>query len=308
MRTSRWLVLTAGIAILTTLVPAEALAQQRAVPRSAGRHVVASRPYYRSSYYRPYYGYYRPYYSRPYYSYYPYYRPYYGYGFGFGVAFNWYGWYPYGYYGYPYPYPYPYAYGPYAYLGEARIQVQPRHAQVFIDGYFVGTVDEFDGWAQRLRVEPGERELEIYLDGYRTYRQKVLFRPTGTLRIEHVLQPLAAGEAPEARPTPSQAPSQPPARRVDPGPPPRRDAPYPPPRAGETQNYGAIAVRVQPADAEVLVNGERWESPEAGDLTLQLSEGTHRVEIRRDGYRTYGADIRVRRGETTTLNVSLSRN
>jgi hypothetical protein len=64
---------------------------------------------------------------------------------------------------------------------------------------------------------------------------------------------------------------------------------------------------VQPADADVIVDGEPWESPEAGDFTLQLSEGTHRVEVRKAGYRTYAADIRVRRGETTSVNVSLSK-
>jgi hypothetical protein len=60
-------------------------------------------------------------------------------------------------------------------------------------------------------------------------------------------------------------------------------------------------------DAEVIVDGERWESPQAGDLTLQLSDGPHRLEIRKEGFRTYTAEIRVRRGETTSLNVSLSR-
>jgi hypothetical protein len=179
---------------------------------------------------------------------------------------------------------------------------------VFIDGYFVGTVDDFDGWAQRLHVEPGEHELEIYLPGHRTYRQPVLFRPGATLNIEHVMQPLAAGESEEVRPQPSQSPAQSPAqpsRRDDPYPPlPGREAP--PSRDVESQDYGSVAIRVQPGDAEIIVDGERWESP-AGDVTLQLNEGTHRVEVRKAGFRTYSADVRVRRGATTTLNVSLSR-
>jgi hypothetical protein len=191
--------------------------------------------------------------------------------------------------------------------------VKPSHAEVFIDGYFVGTVDDFDGWSQRLNVEPGEHELQIYLAGHRTYRQPVLFRPGATLRIEHVMQPLAAGDQEVLRPTPSQAPA-PSYRRGDQGPPPSRGNEGPPPRRGtlppargtESPDYGAVAIRVQPADAEIVVDGDRWESP-AGDVTLQLTEGAHRVEVRKDGYRSYTADIRVRRGETTTLNVSLSR-
>jgi hypothetical protein len=315
MRASRWLVLVAGLATWTILAPAEVQAQRRAVRRPATGPAVGTavpRPYYRGSYARPYHYrpyYYRPYYYAPYYGHYGYW-PYYGYGpsVAFGLSFGWYGgyggygWSPYGYYGAPYPSPYG---GGYYYLSEARIQVQPRHAEVFIDGYFVGTVDEFDGWAQRLRLEPGEHELEIFLDGYRTYRQKVLFRPASTLRVEHVLQPLGPGEQPGTRPTPSQGTVQPPARGY-PAPAPQRELPSQP-RPSEPQEFGAIAIRVQPSDAEVIVDGERWESPAAGDLTLQLTEGTHRVEIRREGYRSYSADIRVRRGETTSLNVSLSR-
>jgi hypothetical protein len=173
---------------------------------------------------------------------------------------------------------------------------------VFIDGYFVGTVDDFDGWSQRLSVEPGEHELEIYLPGHRTYRQPVLFRPGATIKIDHVMQPLAAGDQEEPRPQPSQAT---PRRGYQPPPPPRR-SPSPPASGVESRDYGSIAVRVQPSDAEVIVDGERWESP-AGDVTLQLSEGPHRIEVQKSGYRSYSADVRVKRGETTTVNVSLSR-
>jgi hypothetical protein len=291
-RSSRWLALVAGFATIiapSLLAPTEALAQRRAVRRPPARSVV----YVPVRSYRP-----------------VYYAPYYSLGLYGGWYSGWYGWYPYSFYGRPYPYPYAYRYYD-DYRSSARLQVRPKQAEVFIDGYFVGQVDDFDGWAQRLHVEPGEHELAIYLEGHRTYRQNVLFRPGATLRVEHVLQPLAPGDPAEPRPTPSAAPAQP--RRPDPyerpavrrgQPPPARPAPSQP---GESAEYGAIAVRVQPADAEVVVDGERWESPDAGDLTLQLSEGTHRVEVRKDGFRTYTAEIRVRRGETTSLNVSLTR-
>ncbi len=51
----------------------------------------------------------------------------------------------------------------------------PRNTQVYIDGYFVGVVDNFDGNLQRLNVEAGEHELQLYLEGYRPFTQKVLF-------------------------------------------------------------------------------------------------------------------------------------
>jgi hypothetical protein len=150
----------------------------------------------------------------------------------------------------------------------------------------------------------------------------VLFRPGSTLKIEHVMQPLAAGDPEEPRPVASgrapRAPSRdnyppdedqpqdPSPRPGDPVPSPRRGVPAPP-RGGESQQYGSLALRVQPLDAEVIVDGESWQSPQAGSITLQLSEGTHRIEVRRDGYRTYSSEVRVRRADTTALNVSLSR-
>jgi hypothetical protein len=73
-------------------------------------------------------------------------------------------------------------------------------------------------------------------------------------------------------------------------------------------SFGAIAVRVQPADADVFVDGERWEGPADNEaLVLQVAPGTHRIEVRRDGYRGYTAQIDVRVGQTTPINVSLPR-
>jgi uncharacterized membrane protein len=65
---------------------------------------------------------------------------------------------------------------------------------------------------------------------------------------------------------------------------------------------------VQPGDVIVTIDGERWDGAQDQDgLMVQLGAGTHTVEIRKDGYRTYITDITVRAGETTTLNVSLTR-
>ena len=51
----------------------------------------------------------------------------------------------------------------------ARLEVKPRDAQVFVDGYYVGVVDQFDGVFQRLDLPTGEHEVVVYLPGYRTY-------------------------------------------------------------------------------------------------------------------------------------------
>ena len=72
--------------------------------------------------------------------------------------------------------------------------------------------------------------------------------------------------------------------------------------------FGAISLRVQPDDASIAIDGERWENAPANErLIVQLGTGVHTVEIRRDGYRTYITDITVRPGETATINVSLTK-
>jgi hypothetical protein len=69
-----------------------------------------------------------------------------------------------------------------------------------------------------------------------------------------------------------------------------------------------VAIRVQPADAAVLIDGEPWSSPAGADrLVVHLAPGTHRVEIRKDGFDAFVTAFEIRRGETTVLNVSLAR-
>ena len=87
-------------------------------------------------------------------------------GFGLGYP-SYYSYaYPYGYWNYGYPrdrYDYDAIYGP---TGTLRLKVRPRHAQVFVDGYFAGQVDDFDGVFQSLRLEEGPHLIEILADGY----------------------------------------------------------------------------------------------------------------------------------------------
>lgn len=47
-------------------------------------------------------------------------------------------------------------------LGGVRITGAPREAQVFVDGAYVGLVDDFDGPDQHLNLEPGLHRIEIH--------------------------------------------------------------------------------------------------------------------------------------------------
>lgn len=49
---------------------------------------------------------------------------------------------------------------------ELRLRVRPREAEVYVDGYYAGRVDNFDGVFQSLRLLPGPHHIEIVAPGY----------------------------------------------------------------------------------------------------------------------------------------------
>ncbi len=272
--------------------PATGPNRGQAAPRPGGG---GGRPGYGYGGYYPGHGY-RGYY--PGYAYRGYYGGYYpGFYFGLGAFYGPYYYSPWFYssyyYGAPYyPYGYWYDYGPGG--ASLKVEVKPTNAEVYVDGHLAGIVDQFDGMFQSLSVEPGGHEITVYLDGFRSIRQQLYLSAGSTYRIKGALEPLAAGEPSEPRPQPAAAPydsqvqmepqyrsPQPQYRAPEPqGPPPDRQPTeqYPPP-AGDSK-FGQVAIRVQPADAAVLIDGEPWSSPAGADrLVVHLAPGTHRVEI-----------------------------
>jgi hypothetical protein len=66
-------------------------------------------------------------------------------------------------------------------------------------------------------------------------------------------------------------------------------------------------LHVLPPEAEVSIDGQRWITSGAGDFQLQLPAGRHRVEVELQGFQRFSADVEVREGGPTPLNISLSR-
>ena len=97
---------------------------------------------------------------------------------------------PYGAYGAPYAhYAPPYAAG-YGYdVGGVRLRIRPRDAQVFVDGYYAGLVDDFDGAFQQLRLEPGGHKIEIRMPGFEDLEMDVHVQPGRTLTLQEDLRP-----------------------------------------------------------------------------------------------------------------------
>ncbi len=102
-----------------------------------------------------------------------------------------------GYYGYYDPWgwgwydPYPpggYASGYGGYDGALKLKVKPRQAEVFVDGYFAGSVDDYDGIFQQLRLEPGPHRIEVRLDGYEPLSFEVRIIPDRTITYKGDLE------------------------------------------------------------------------------------------------------------------------
>lgn len=97
----------------------------------------------------------------------------------------------YGYYGHGYGYtawnPGPrYDY----YTGSLRLKVRPRFAEVYVDGYYAGRVDDYDGVFQRLRLEEGAHHIEIRRAGHAPLEFEVMILPGETITYEGYLEPL----------------------------------------------------------------------------------------------------------------------
>ena len=236
--------------------------------------------------------------------------------------------------GYPwwsYPFGYgPYWYGPYWYGsdwygsdwygeddsqgGSLKLEIKPNNADVYVDGYFAGIVDDFDGFFQSLNVAPGNHSVTLWCQGYRTVTQEIHVLRGNPLKLRYEMVPLAAGEPQDPRPVPPPDALDPGARRGGPPPQPVQPAepsqptqPARPGAIGEAPDYAQLAIKAQPAGAQIFIDGEAWQGSSGADrLVVHLPVGVHHVEIRKDGFRTFKTDVQIRTGETTTLNVSLS--
>jgi len=144
------------------------------VGRNRGRTIVVRPPAYGYRY--PPYSVYSPY--RQYYGY-----GYYPYGYGaFGLGFLYYDpyrWHP----GAPaaYGYGHRYSYSLFD-LGELRLDVSPRYAQVFVDGYYAGSVDDYDGAFQAIRLAPGAYRIDVTAPGFETLTFDVRITPGQKIR------------------------------------------------------------------------------------------------------------------------------
>jgi len=187
-------------------------------------------------------------------------------------------------------------YYPYRYThdepGSVRLLVHPDQAAVYVDGYFAGIVDDFDGLFQRLDLPPGEHEIALKLKGYRTHRASLYAVPGRNINIRYEMVRGAGEDEPaDLEGDPDKVTRDPEAGRDDEV----KDVP-----AG----FGTLELDIDPNDAAVYLDEKRL--PET-DMDIRLAVGAHRIEIARPGYRPERHDFEIRADKTTDLEIELKK-
>ncbi len=257
--------------------------------------------------------------------------------------------------GFPYDYwPYYGYYGwdgwdapPYAYGGDrARrddqgaldLDLSPADTQVYLDGQYIGVVDDFDGWPQYLWLDPGTYDLVFYREGYKTLARQVTIyrglvvdwtdrldrgpsirpedlqtkthdRRDARLQQDREMQDRAdrysrdgddRGGNGDWRDRADRAPRRPDGDRDD-----DRGAP-PPPVAG-SRHQGMLRLQVTPGDASVYLDGRFAGTAEevAQGGGLMVLAGDHTLSIVRPGRHSEERHFTAKGGEDTVLQIDL---
>ena len=66
-------------------------------------------------------------------------------------------------------------------IGSVRLKVEPKDAEVYVDGYYAGIVDDFDGMWQQLRLDDGGHRIEVRKPGLTTLTFDVMVQPGRTI-------------------------------------------------------------------------------------------------------------------------------
>jgi hypothetical protein len=220
----------------------------------------------------------------------------YGWGPYWGWASPWWGWgWGPGAYGYGTPGDYALGYAMMSGMGALDMNVNPKQAEVWVDGRYVAEARDLDGYPSYLWLKQGSHHVVVYKAGFRSFEEDV---DLSVGMIRELKVKLEKGEsqpptrtAPEARPEP-----------------PRPQSPEPRPEAAGPggESPGNVNLLVEPRDATVYVDGAYRGS--ARELPgLRLPAGHHRVELVRPGFRPLARDFDVEADRTIDLELSMEK-
>jgi PEGA domain-containing protein len=73
--------------------------------------------------------------------------------------------------------------------GGLRLKITPKDAEVFVDGGYVGLVDDFDGVFHHLNLTAGPHHIDVHAPGYDAFGLDVIIQPHHTTEYQGGLQP-----------------------------------------------------------------------------------------------------------------------
>jgi len=73
-------------------------------------------------------------------------------------------------------------------LSAIDVNIQPKDAEISLDGVVVGTADQFDGYPRFLVVNPGNHEVQARKTGFHTYRVTVRIAPGQQVNLNKVME------------------------------------------------------------------------------------------------------------------------
>ncbi len=172
-----------------------------------------------------------------------------------------------------------------------RLDVSPKDADVYVDGYYAGTVSDFNGVFHHLTVTAGPHVIEMRKTGLETLTIEMYVQPNHTITFRAVMQPAQSGSVND---------------ETEPG-------LGTPPAVSSTMPSGVpgdLCFDVTPKEAQVYVDGyyvgtvADWEGRRQ---RLTLAPGAHRVELQASDYETAQFDITIESRQTTTYRGALTR-
>jgi PEGA domain len=66
-------------------------------------------------------------------------------------------------------------------VGGVQLDIDPRRAQVYVDGAYAGLVEEFSGYFQHLELPAGPHDIAVVAPGYEPISLHVIVSPGATL-------------------------------------------------------------------------------------------------------------------------------
>ncbi len=253
----------------------------------------------------------------------------YGYGRGYYGPYSnpWWGWWG---WGWGWGDPYPYGYGGYGYgrrygyeddQGALDLDIWPGDTQVWLDGQYIGTVDDFDGFPTYLWLDKGTYDLVFFRDGYQTLARQYTIYPGLTVDVGDRLVP-GASVRPEDLVTKTHerrdtriSDERERADRID------RDRAYRDRRrntvdedddsrieVGEEQ--GRLRLSIEPDDASVYLDGRFVGTAEEIARLRQgllVDAGQHRISVVRPGRRGAEQTVTIRPGGEQEIEIELEK-